>query len=157
MSWAVGRSVPDGYPRDEALDQVRYFLNMAADYAGDITVALEPLGGAAPACPAGVTETAELVRRVGRPEIRLAVDAAALSAEDDLAQLAAAGDLVAHVRVPASACKDPGGAESLERLLGILRQARYDGRLSVSLAPEGAGENARTAVERLRELLGHKS
>lgn len=154
---AAARCVPDGYPRDEALDQVRYFLNMAADYAGDLTVVIEPLGCADAACPSGVTETAELIRKVGRPEIRLAVDLGQLSGLAELERLAAAGDLLAHVRVPASTCLDPSAGADLERLLAIVHQARYDGRLSVSLDADRADEDGPAALARLRELLGIKT
>lgn len=154
---AGARCVPDDYPRDEALDQIRYFLNMAADYAGDLTIAIEPLEPAETGCVAGLAETAELVRKVGRPEVRLALDLAQFGEPLATEEVGAAADLVAHVRVPAIACLEAVGLPQLERLLAVLHQARYDGRMSVSFAAERAEEDGPAALARLRELLGRKS
>lgn len=150
------RRIPEGYPPDEALDQVRYFLNMAADYAGDLSVALEAVSNDPDCCPAGIAQTAELVRKVGRSQIRMAVDLAQLQDPGQVAQLSALADLIGHVRVSSAACRDPARSTELEDLLRTLQHAGYGGRLSVSFPPHHVAEEGPAALERLRELLGHK-
>ena len=154
---AGARRVPEGYPAEEALDQMRYFLNMAADYAGDLCVAIEPLGEDAGCCPGGLAETAELVRKVGRPAIRLAVDLEHLQDPGLVAQLGALGDLIGHVRVPAAACTDPAWEADLEAFVRTLQRSHYGGRLSVSFGARRAVEDGPVAMEKLRQWLGHKS
>lgn len=75
------RGFPLDYPPEDALSQVRYFLNMAADYAGDVTIAVGRIFCDLPQA-AHLPSPAELVRELGRPQVALLAQPSAASEGD---------------------------------------------------------------------------
>jgi len=150
----VARIVPDGYPRDEALHQLRYFLALASDYAESVTIAVLPLPEHPDAAGSSIAETAELVLEVGRPEVRLAVDAVTVGPEgEDWEKLVAARDILAHVRWSDPNVRDSAAVqEKLEGVVEGLSAIGYDRR--VSLAPRSEAPQAETVLllQRLQGL-----
>lgn len=150
------RKVPDGYPADEALTQLRYFLNMTADYAGDLTIAVEPLSQPPDDLLGTADAAAELVRQVGRPEVRLLVDSFHMDArEEPWESITAAGDLLAHVHCCDRGRLAPGAGEAdLAGFFAALRRAGYDGRVSVECAMPDFDHDARAALEFMKQAAG---
>jgi len=127
------RRVPEDYPGDEARTQLVYFANMLADYAGDLTIVVEPLAPPGSNILNTVAESAQLVREVGRPEVRLLADSYHMDAQaEGWETIPANADLLAHVHCSDSKRARPGAGEAdLAGFFAALRQGGYDGRVSV--------------------------
>lgn len=156
---AEARRIPPDYPRDEALDQLRYFLGMTADYAGELMVAVHPLAAEYTNSLNSIEETADLVRKLGRAQLGLGVD----SYHMDLSQepweaLEQARGLVAHVH-----CADRGrtalgqGGADLTGFFAALAALEYDGRVTLEAELDDSAEVAQASLEVLRQLTGARS
>ena len=152
------RRVPEGYPLDEALQQIRYFLNMAADYAGAVVIAVEAMAPDATNALNSLTEAATLVRELGRAEVGLVADAHHLRATgepwDTIVQ---AKELLSHAYIgdPAWLASDPGDSD-LHKFVDCLEAAGYDGRISVAEPVCDLDRGARVAIEALGGLTKRK-
>lgn len=152
------RSVPEGYPVEEARTQLVYFGNMLADYAGNLTLAVEPLEPAGCNILNTVPETAQYVREVGRPEVRLLVDSYHMEKQaEGWEPIGANADLVAHVHV-SGCCRLPPGADEadLAGFFAALKQAGYDGRVSVECLVSDLPQEAAAALEVMKDLVARK-
>jgi len=131
------RNVPDGFPRSRALEQLRAFCEMAADTAHPlgITIVVEPLFSQKCNIITSVAEGAELVREVDRPGLALLADLFHMEVDGEPWQnLQDAAPLLRHVHLPVPSLgilTSEGRAFSHEVFLKALRNAGYDGRISV--------------------------
>lgn len=151
---AGARIAPEGYPRDEALHQLRYFLTLASDYAESVTIAVLPLPGHPAAAGHSIAETSELVLEVGRPEVRLAVDAVTVGPEgEDWEDLVAARNILAHVKWSDPNVRDSAAVqEKLEGVVEGLSAIGYDRRISLAPRPGASQVETVLLLQRLQGL-----
>ncbi len=128
------RFVPDGFPRDRALEQVRDFLRMCADLGEvrGIQVALEPYNRRDANLINTVPEALDMVREVNRPSIQLMADFFHIRLNgESLDALAAAGPhlIHAHIAEPGRGHPQTTPAEHAA-YLQALRKAGYNGRVT---------------------------
>lgn len=131
------RSVPDGFSRERAWEQLVEFARVAGKAAGDagVVVAMEPLNR--PECNFvnTIAEVAEVVRQVGSPAFRALLDTYHLWREaEPLEHVAAAAPLVAHVHVADLENRTPpgeSGKSDYRPVFRLLKAAGYDARVSV--------------------------
>lgn len=154
----AARCVPEGYPEDEARAQLRYFLSMTADYGGGLTIAVESLSGSAGDPLRFLSQAAELVREVGRAEVRLVADSLHMDAVGETWQsISEAAELVVHAHCCDRDHLVPGAGEAdLAGFFEALRVAQYDGRMSVECALPDFEDDARAALEYLQDLAQRK-
>jgi len=150
------RTVPDGFPRAKALDQLRDFLALGADLAAarGITLVLEILNQGETNLVNTMDEALELVRSVGRPSLRTMVDYYhVLTDGQSLTQVQQAGALLAHAHTSDAGRRPPGTAGSDQvAFLSALRAAGYDGRLSVECRFEDFDREAPAALAYLKDI-----
>jgi sugar phosphate isomerase/epimerase len=131
------RSIPDGFDRDRANEQLLNFCRAAADIAADagIVIAMEPLNR--PECNFinTIAEVAEIVRAVNRPAFRALLDTYHLWREDEpLENVAAALPYIAHVHVSDLDDRTPpgeSGTSDYRPIFRLLKSADYDALISV--------------------------
>lgn len=130
------RRIPDGFDRAQAWQQLVAFCRMLGPLAAGqmVTVVVEPLNREECNVLNSVGECARLVREVNHPAVRLLVDAFHLLKDgDSLEDLAANGDLLAHVHVATLPHRLAPGMEdcALEPFFAALKRSGYDGRVSI--------------------------
>ncbi len=129
------RRVPDGYPREAALDQLRATLAAIGDIAAPhgITIALEPLRKAETNLVHTVAEAIEIVRPLAHPHVAALADLYHIYEEGEpLDNVLAAGPLLAHVHVADTGRLAPGtGQYDYPGFFARLRQVGYQGGVSV--------------------------
>lgn len=128
------RWVPDGFPRDQALEQVRDFLRMCDDLGAPrgVRVALEPYNRDDANLLNTVAEGLALVRQVDRPHCRLMADFFHIRLNNEsFDELEAAGPYLVHAHIA-----EPGRGrpmtlpEEHAAFLRALRATGYDGRVT---------------------------
>jgi len=151
---AAGREaaleLPDEYPVEDALHQLRYFLNMAADYAASLDIALGCVFSGNVEGYHSLGDAVAFVRQLGRPEVRLLLDMSVAAAEADGQNLANAPDSSSHVHCPVA---EDGQLRLHPVILGALKASNHTGRISLVFESRGAEEMAGSAIDRLREAL----
>ena len=129
------RSVPDGFPREEAIEQIVRFLNTVADAAEatDVTIAIEPLNRKESNIINSVAEGVDFARRVNHPSIRVLADFYHMDEDDEpLTTITENRDWLAHIHVADTGRLAPGtGTYPYAAFVDQLRQAGYDGMVSV--------------------------
>ena len=128
------RWVPDGFPRDRALAQVRDFLHMCADLGEPrgVKVALEPYNRDDANLLNTVPEALEIVRKVDRSHARLMADFFHIKLNgESFDEFDRAGPYLIHGHIA-----EPGRGRPETRpedhadYLKALRRAGYDGRVT---------------------------
>ncbi len=129
------RMVPDGFAREEAMDQLVTFLRDVAPVADEhgITIAIEPLRKAESNIINTVADGVELAQRVDRPSIRVLADFYHMDEEaEPLDHLIEYKDWLAHVHVADTGRGAPGtGQYPYDVFVPNLRAAGYDGMISI--------------------------
>jgi sugar phosphate isomerase/epimerase len=148
------RSIPDGFPRDEAVHQITNFLRTVADIAdySELVVAIEPLNRRESNVINSVAEAAELAKQVDRPSVRVLADFYHMSEEHEpLGHLVRYKDWTVHVHLADTGRHAPGtGQYPYEQFAATLHQAGYAGMVSVECRWNDFTEEAPLAVEFLR-------
>ena len=152
------RRIPEGFDRDRAWEQLLDFCGLAADAAHGlgVTIVVEPLSRDDCNVLTSVAECARLVRAIDRPELRLLVDSYHFMRDDDsLDDLAAAGELLAHVHTATVPGRFAPGAEAcdLAPFFRTLGDAGYDGRVSIEGRIEDPAAQLPVALKTLRGLM----
>jgi sugar phosphate isomerase/epimerase len=129
------RNLPQGFPADQADQQLCAFLSDCAD-ASDrtgVVVAIEPLQRGESNILSRVSEGAALARRLGRPGVRNLADTFHMECEDEpLSAIVDSADVLAHTHTADTGRLAPGtGQYDHVALFRALRDARYDARLSI--------------------------
>ena len=131
----AARTVPDGYARDSAEEELCEFLRAAATHAENagIQVAIEPLNRSETNILNSVAEAAAMAARVDRVEVGVLVDFYHLMEESEpFDSIPAAVDRLMHVHVADTHRLHPGSGEydytSFRRSLSA---TGYDDRISV--------------------------
>ncbi len=153
------RAVPEGFDRAGAYAQLIRFAAMTGPIAAaaGVTLAVEPLNTAECNILNSVGECARLVREVAHPAIRLLADAYHMLKDgDSLEDLAANGDILAHVHVATIPTRRAPGAEpcDLAPFFSALARAGYGGGVSIEgNLPDPATDLPR-ALALMRALTG---
>jgi len=129
------RTMPEGFPADEAQDQLVEFLTMAGQVAGayGLTIAIEPLNKTATNTINTVPQAIELARRVDHPFVKVLVDLTHMGIDGEpLSDIAiAAGELV-HAHVADTDIRYPGsGNYPIKEFIEAIKATGYDDRLTV--------------------------
>jgi D-psicose/D-tagatose/L-ribulose 3-epimerase len=158
----AARSVPDGYPRDKAWDQLKDFLRQCADVIErnryGMVIAIEPLRKAESNIVNTAAEGLKLAREVGHPKIRLLIDFYHLGIEnEDPAVVLEARGYLAHLHIalpnegrtwPRAESDDP----RLGRFFANLKAIGYDGRISLEGNVKDSEADIRAGLKCLREM-----
>jgi len=131
------RTIPEGFSRADADEQVLTFLQLVADVFDPhgLTLVIEPLPARSCNYIHTVSEAAVFARKIDRPQIRVLTDLSHAHASDDpLGALADVADLLSHVHVPVPdtpECAIDGSEVSHLELFRTLRSIGYDRRISI--------------------------
>lgn len=129
------RNIPDGFPREQADQQIRDFLDYCADTSDrtGVVVVIEPLQRGESNILNLVSEGAELARSLGRPGVRNLADTFHMEKENEPMEAIVAGaDVLAHTHTADTGRFAPGtGTYDHIAFFHALRDARYDARLSI--------------------------
>jgi D-psicose/D-tagatose/L-ribulose 3-epimerase len=139
---AGSRNVPEGFPREQAGDQIAAFLSMAGEVArrSQVIVAIEPLRRQESNILNTGAEALEMVRRVKHPNIRMIIDYFHLREEDEDPRIIEIGrrEIVhLHFANPHGRVwpRDLGEDDHYAAFFGYLKKTGYSGGISI----EGQG------------------
>lgn len=148
------RSIPDGFPREEAEKQLREFLDYCAEASEQtgVVVAIEPLHRGECNFINLVSEGAEWARRVGHSGIRNLADTFHIERENEpMSAIVASADVLAHTHTADTDRYAPGtGTYDHVAFFHALRQANYDVRLSAECTWRDFHNEIGPALEHLR-------
>ena len=151
----AARRIPDGMPRDRALDQLAEALALAADEAGraGIELALEHLNRGESNVFTGLAECQAFVEERGLGGLRLLADLHHLEVEHEpLSSVTAAGPLLAHVHVADGGRRAPGsGGYDYAGFMDALHAAGYDRRISAECGWDDLQSQAAGALVFMRQ------
>jgi D-psicose/D-tagatose/L-ribulose 3-epimerase len=134
------RSFPDGFPREEAWEQLKTFLRAAAGIIETrrygMVIGIEPLRKPESNIVNTVAEAARLAREVNHPKVRIIVDFYHLTFEnEDPDAILDARDLIVHLQIADPGArgfpKQDGGDARYRRFFDNLLKIGYNGRLSI--------------------------
>jgi sugar phosphate isomerase/epimerase len=148
------RSCPEGYPLSQARADLLRFAHLAGDYcqAHGIVLCLEPLNSTETNMLTQVSEAAALAREVGRPCVQVLADCFHMNMEQEpYANIVAAGDLLQHIHVADRGRRYPADfGYDIDGFFAALRQAGYDGRVSIEANFADLATEAPAGLARLR-------
>lgn len=152
------RAIPDGFPREQAIEQIVDFLHLVADVAGQtgVTIAIEPLNRRESNVINSVAEGVEIAQRVGRPSIRVLADFYHMDEDDEpLEHISQYKDWLEHIHVADTDRRPPGtGQYPYDVFAEQLRQAGYDRMVSIECRWEDLAAELGPAIQFLRQTLG---
>jgi D-psicose/D-tagatose/L-ribulose 3-epimerase len=152
------RRIPDGMPREQALDELAATLALAADEAGraGITLALEHLNQGETNVFTSLAECQMFIQERGLAGLRLLADLYHLEIErEPLSSVAAAGPLLAHVHVAGGGRRAPDvPGYDYPGFMAALRAAGYDRRISAECSWEDLESQAAGALAFMRDRWG---
>lgn len=148
------RTIPEGFPRQKAEEQIEHFLHLAADNAESlgITIVIEPLNTKESNVINSVPEAVELAQRINRPSIQALADFYHMEEENEsIENIVAAKQYLKHVHVADSGRLAPGtGAYPYKEFAEALQRANYSGRVSI----ECKWNNLEKELVQSRKFLG---
>lgn len=151
------RSVPDGFPREEAWLQIIDFLRTTDEIAGacGVTIVIEPLRRQESNILNTLEETVAMVKDVDRPaHVRALVDLYHMREEEEEYRfIGEAGALLTHVHVADSERLHPGtGDYDFRGFLEHLNGINYPGELSIECKWSDKPNEAGQALRFLKEV-----
>lgn len=152
------RALPDGFPKEKALDQFVELLRRLGPIAtaNRLVLVVEPLNRGECNFLHTVAEGAEVVSRCGHPGVRLLADIFHMTRNgetpDDLARH---GHLLSHVHIAENEKRSAPGVkgDDFRPFLRALKQAGYDQRLAVECAWGDLKAELPRCVRTLRQQL----
>jgi len=150
------RAVPEGFPVDKAMGQVSAFLDAIAPIAASpgIVIAIEPLRKAECNIINLVKEGYELARRANHSAIRGLADLYHVGQEGEpYENIIDGGELLAHVHMAHPGhrnCPLPDDGFDYKPFFRALKQANYDGRISVESGWDDFAAQGAVVVEYLK-------
>jgi len=150
------RTVPEGFSLDEAMRQVTVFLTATGVIAGadGITIAIEPLRKAESNIINLVSEGYALARRVAHPAVQALADIYHMGQEGEpYAAVVPGADMLAHVHISHPITRKPpapGDGGDYAEFFRALKQAGYDGRISVECGWDDFAAQAPVTVDLLK-------
>ncbi|MEM7134560.1 MAG: sugar phosphate isomerase/epimerase family protein [Chloroflexota bacterium] len=152
------RSVPDGFSRDEAIQQIVYFLGLVADETdhSSITIAIEPLNKKESNIINSVAEGVSFAKEVNRPSIRVLADFYHMDEDNEpLETLVENKEWLVHIHVADTGRGSPGtGQYPYTQFVDLLSQAGYDGMVSIECRWNDFESEAEPSVAFLRQVFG---
>ncbi len=151
------RKLPAGFPVERGWSQLADAARLAADIAvrHGITIIMEPLYIRACNFFNRVDQGSAFVDRVGHAHLRLLADLFHVAdGREPFTNIAAAGKRLAHIHLatPSIPQTAPGTDYDFEGFFAALRQAGYDGRVSVEDNPGLLGKSKLPRIEALRAV-----
>ena len=152
------RSIPEGFPREEAEDQFLSLLKGMAPVAEacGIIVAIEPLQASETNFINTVAEGAEMARRSGSPNICVIADFYHMAREGEPAEdIVAAADKLVHCHIAECAGRTPPGVDGddFTPYLKALKKIGYTGRISFECKWGDVAAQLPVAVQVLKEQI----
>jgi len=149
------RSVPDGFDRDRAAEQLTENLRRYGPIAAEhgVTIVLEPLNSHDCNFVNSVDAAAEFVRAAGHPNIRLLVDTYHMATDGDPPDaIRRAAGLMAHAHCAEGDGRGPLGAvgEDQRPYFRAMKDAGYDGPVSLECTWRDVASQIAPAVTELR-------
>ncbi|WJH32347.1 sugar phosphate isomerase/epimerase [Paenibacillus sp. CC-CFT747] len=153
------RSVPDGFPKEEGVEQLARFLASAEEAAAkeELLLALEPLNRKETNVVKRLEDAVELAARLYLPHVRVAADSYHMlieREEADMLEEAADLGLLAYVHIADRDRHFPG--QPVERgvdywaFFRTLKGAGYEGRICLECGYETVEELERLGTDALR-------
>ncbi len=151
------RHIPDDFDRDIAWQQLVEFGRMIGPLAQQraVTVVVEPLNQRECNVLTSVREAGRYVQDVDHPHVRLLVDAYHWLLDDnDYEAILIYGDLLRHVHIATRDSRVAPGFEACDfsAFLRALKEAGYDGPVSIEGKWEDMAAQAKAAFETLQQL-----
>ena len=129
------RQIPDGFPKADADQQMRDFLNLCGEESAKtgVVVTIEPLCKSECNSINRVSEGAAWARTIGLPGVRNLADTYHMEKESEpLSAIVESADVLAHAHTADTGRFAPGtGTYDHAALFAALEAAYYDARLSV--------------------------
>ena len=155
---SASRSVPDGFPHDQAELQFAALLGRLGDAAGKhgVTLSVEALQASETNFLRRVEQAARIVRAVNHPHVRLTADLFHMLREGEGAQsIRDASEWIHHVHVAEKAERTPPGraGDDFRPYLRALREIGYTGRISIECRWEDLARELPVGLRTLREQL----
>ncbi len=122
------RSIPEGFARDKAEEQLRKFLHLAADEAeaNNVTIVIEPLNKKESNIINSVAEAVDFVKAVNRPPIQALADFYHIDEDNEpLTNIRDCRENVFHIHVADTGRKAPGtGSYPYDEFSAYVKQTR---------------------------------
>jgi len=152
------RSIPDGFPREEAEGQFLSLLREIAPVAEKygVIVAIEPLQQSETNFINTVKEGAEMARMAGSPNICVIADFYHMAREGEPAEdIIGAADKLVHCHIAECAQRTPPGVDGddFTSYFRALKQIRYQGRLSLECRWSDVAAQMPVAVQVIQEQI----
>lgn len=156
---AVSRSVPEGFSRDRAWQQIIEFLRMAEPIARakDIILCIEPIRASSSNILSTGDEVLKMVHEINLQNIRMNIDYYQMHAMNESPEIIwKARDAIVHIHFarfdPHGWPKNPHEDPEYAQFFGLLKKMKYSGGISVE-APGSIAENAPAAMEFFQKVL----
>ncbi len=152
------RTIPDGFPREEACKQ---FINLCSAMAPiaakyDVIVVLEPLNSKECNFINSVSEGGEIVEKVDHPNFRLLADIYHMLMDNEAPEsIIKYGSLIKHTHVAEKEGRAAPGThdENFRPYLEALKKVGYKGRMSVECNWENLESQSATAINTIRKQM----
>jgi sugar phosphate isomerase/epimerase len=155
------RTVPDGFPKERAWDQLKDFLKTCGDVIESrhygMVIGIEALRRPETNIVNSIAESTKLAREVNHPKIRIIVDFYHLAFEnEDPDIILAARGLIVHLQIadprertfPVSDANEPRYAKFFANLKAI----GYNGRISIEANSNDLQNDARASLAFLKKM-----
>jgi len=158
----AARSVPDGFPREQAWRQLQEFLRDCGGHIASrkygMVIAIEPMRKAESNIVNSIGEAWKLARDTNHPKVRIIADFYHLAVEnEDPAIILEAGPYIVHCHI-----SNPGRGRVFPRdeaenpryavFFGNLKRIRYSGRLSVEANTDDLESDAKAGLEFMKRM-----
>ena len=155
------RSFPEGFPREQAWDQLKEFLRMAGGIIEarryGMVIGIEPLRKPESNIVNTVVEAARLAREVNHPKIRIIVDFYHLTFEnEDPDAILGARDLIVHLQIAEPSARgfpiQEAGDSRYRRFFDNLLKIGYKGRISIEANSSNVAGDCAPALKFLKQM-----
>ena len=155
------RSFPEGFPREQAWDQLKAFLRQAGGIIETrrygMVIGIEPLRKPESNIVNSVAEAARLAREVNHPKVRIIVDFYHLAFEnEDPDAILGAKDLIVHLQIADPAArgfpKQEGSETRYRRFFDNLLRIGYKGRISIEANSSDVAGDCGPALKFLKQM-----
>lgn len=150
------RTVPEGFPREEAWQQLVEFVSLAGQIAGThgITIAIEPLNSKESNIINSVAEAVELAKAADHPFVRVLADLYHIDEEKEpLEHILDSEYYIVHTHTADTGRFYPGsGSYPHREFFRNLRSVGYNDRMSVECRWNDFESECRKALEFLRAI-----
>ncbi len=155
---SASRSIPEGFPREEAR---RQFIDLCKKMAPaakryDVTVVLEPLNKQECNFITSVAEGGEIVKEVNHPNFRLLADIYHMKTDDEGPEnIVKYGKLIKHVHIAEKQGRSVPGTynEDFRPYFNALRKINYKGKISVEARWTDFNSQMPTAIQAIKNQL----